>query len=66
MSKGSFFYNYKADKEGSYNKFCYGIITVKCDDDKILSVEAFEEIQREAKKQYPDADNINFTAFNPV
>ena len=66
MSKGIFFYNYKADKANSYSKFCYGIITIECDENKILSAEAFDEIQKESKKQYPDADNIEFTAFNPV
>ncbi|AUG84986.1 hypothetical protein MAELSTROM_67 [Pseudoalteromonas phage Maelstrom] len=66
MKKGSFFYNYTALKTGVYNKFSYGIISVECDEDRELSSEAFEAIKKESNKQFPDADNINFTAFNPV
>jgi len=66
MSKGKFFYNYTANKANTYDKFCYGIITVGVDDSKDLIDEAFEEIKKAAKKEYPDADNINFTAFNKL
>ena len=64
--KGSFFYNYKADKQNGYNKFCYGVLTIEVDDSKELGQEAFNEVQAIAKKEYPDADNINFTAFNKI
>ena len=66
MIKGKFFYNYTAQKANSYDKFSYGIIEVGCDDSKDLIDEAFKEIKKASKESYPDADNINFTAFNKL
>jgi len=66
MKEGKFFYNYTAQKANSYDKFAYGIITVGCDDSKDLMDEALSEIQKQSKDNFPDADNINFTAFNKL
>jgi hypothetical protein len=68
MIKQKFFYNYTANKKNGYNKFCYGIITTTSDDgdDMDLIDEVFEKVKSTAKESYPDADDINITAFNRV
>ena len=66
MIDGKFFYNYNAEKAGVYSKFNYGVMEIKCDESKDITNEAWEEIQSSAKKAYPDADGINFRAFNKV
>ena len=43
-----------------------GILTIKCDTKKDLVDEAWEELQKIARTNYPDADDINFTAFNKL
>mgnify|MGYP003657676779 CR=1 FL=1 len=66
MKKGTFFYNYTASKTGvnAYSLFSYGIFTANFDGREVLPTEAFKKIEKQAKEKYPDADNINFTAFN--
>lgn len=66
MKEGKFFYNYNVDKAGCYNKFGYGVMSIKVDESKDIVDEAWEEIKSAVKKDYPTADNINFTAFNRV
>ncbi|MCJ8293789.1 MAG: hypothetical protein MJK15_05215 [Colwellia sp.] len=66
MKEGKFFYNYTASKAAYYSKFCCGVFTIKCDAKKDLVDEAWEELQKIARTNYPDADDINFTAFNKL
>jgi hypothetical protein len=66
MKEGKFFYNYNASKAAHYSKFCCGVFTIKCDAKKDLVDEAWEELQKIARTNYPDADDINFTAFNKL
>ena len=66
MKKGTFFYNYTASKTGvnAYSRFNYGISVVNFNEGGVLPIEAFKVIEKEAKEKYPDAEKINFTAFN--
>jgi hypothetical protein len=68
MKKQKFFYNYTANKKNGYDKFSYGIITATHDGDGDMDLidEIFEKLKSLAKEDYPDADNINITAFNRV
>jgi hypothetical protein len=68
MKKHSFFYNYTANKANAYSKFNYGIMTVESDDndDVRLIDHVFDKLKSNAKEEYTDADDINFTAFNRV
>jgi hypothetical protein len=68
MNKQHFFYNYTANKKNGYDKFCYGILTATSDGDGDMDLidEIFEKVKSLAKEDYPDADNINITAFNRV
>jgi hypothetical protein len=69
MKKQKFFYNYTANKKNGYDKFNYGIMSTTSDDDDDgmdLIDEVFEKVNSLAKESYPDADNINITAFNRV
>ena len=63
---GKFFYNFNATKHGDYSKFSFGIVDIECDDEKDLTDEAFMEVRKYARETFPDADDINFTAFNKV
>jgi hypothetical protein len=68
MNKQKFFYNYTANKKNGYDKFSYGIITATPDGDGDMDLidEIFEKLKSLAKEDFPDADNINITAFNRV
>ena len=68
MKKQKFFYNYTANKKYVYDRYCYGIMTTESNDDGDMDLidEVFEKVKSLAKESYPDADNINITAFNRV
>jgi hypothetical protein len=68
MNKQSFFYNYTANKANCYDKFNYGIMTAKTEDDNDhdLINRVLEKVKSTARESHPDADNINITAFNRV
>lgn len=69
MTCVSYFYNYNADKRNEYSKFNFGILKVSdLSEDALedIGVELFEKLKTEAKAAYPDADNINITAFNRI
>ena len=66
MTKQSFFYNFTASRVSGYSKFNYGILSAESDDDKSLADEVLKNLKSKAKEEYPDADDINITAFNRV
>ena len=66
MLEGKFFYNYTAQKKGSYDKFSYGTFRLRCDESKIFEDEAFAEMKNIMNNEYPDADSLNLTAFNRI
>jgi uncharacterized membrane-anchored protein len=66
MNRQSFFYNFTASRVNGYSKFNFGIITADSKDDKSLADKILNKLQSNAKEEYPDADDINVTAFNRV
>ena len=60
--KRKYFYNYTANKQGVYDKFRHGVISVDGDDEEDIH----SYVLADARKNYPDADNINITALNKL